>query len=83
MKLGFTLLREYLVRIILQKITIIEMFLSPELQPEQVRQLDPAAVRSITMDDFLDSLKRIRRSVSPQSLIAYEKWSLQYGDMSL
>ncbi|XP_066249266.1 spastin isoform X4 [Euwallacea similis] len=54
-----------------------------ELQPEQVKQLDPNALRSITMADFLDSLKRIRRSVSPQSLVAYEKWSLQYGDVSL
>ncbi|KAL1487994.1 hypothetical protein ABEB36_015374 [Hypothenemus hampei] len=54
-----------------------------ELQPEQVKQMDPNAVRSITMRDFLDSLKRIRRSVSPQSLVAYEKWSLQYGDVSI
>ncbi|ENN70269.1 spastin isoform X2 [Dendroctonus ponderosae] len=54
-----------------------------ELQPEQVKQLDPNAVRSITMADFLDSLKRIRRSVSPHSLVAYEKWSLQYGDVSI
>ncbi|XP_018579707.1 spastin isoform X1 [Anoplophora glabripennis] len=54
-----------------------------ELQPEQVKQMDPNSVRSITINDFLDSLKRIRRSVSPQSLVAYEKWSLQYGDVSL
>jgi len=54
-----------------------------ELQPEQVKLMDPCAVRSITLNDFLDSLKRIRRSVSPQSLVAYEKWSLQYGDVSL
>lgn len=54
-----------------------------ELQPEQVKALDPEAIRSITINDFLDSLKRIRRSVSPQSLVAYEKWSLQYGDVSL
>lgn len=54
-----------------------------ELDPEQVKQLDPGAVRGITINDFLDSLKRIRRSVSPQSLVAYEKWSLQYGDVSL
>lgn len=54
-----------------------------ELQPEQVKQLDPSAIRSITINDFLDSLKRIRRSVSPQNLVAYEKWSLQYGDVSL
>ncbi|CAG9764826.1 unnamed protein product [Ceutorhynchus assimilis] len=54
-----------------------------ELEPEQVKHLDPSAVRSITMADFLDSLKRIRRSVSPHSLVAYEKWSLQYGDVSI
>lgn len=54
-----------------------------ELDPEQVKQMDPASIRSITMNDFLDSLKRIRRSVSPQSLVAYEKWSLQYGDVSI
>nr|CAH7752257.1 unnamed protein product [Callosobruchus chinensis] len=54
-----------------------------ELQPEQVKQMDPSSVRSITINDFLESLKRIRRSVSPQSLVGYEKWSLQYGDVSL
>ncbi|KAK4884015.1 hypothetical protein RN001_000286 [Aquatica leii] len=54
-----------------------------ELDPEQVKQMDPGSVRGITMSDFLDALKRIRKSVSPQSLVAYEKWSLQYGDVSL
>ncbi|KAF5282597.1 hypothetical protein FQA39_LY05004 [Lamprigera yunnana] len=54
-----------------------------ELDPEQVKQMDPNSIRSITMSDFLDALKRIRKSVSPQSLVAYEKWSLQYGDVSL
>ncbi|XP_031353255.1 spastin-like isoform X3 [Photinus pyralis] len=54
-----------------------------ELDPEQVKQMDPSSVRGITMSDFLDALKRIRKSVSPQSLVAYEKWSLQYGDVSL
>ncbi|XP_049817411.1 spastin isoform X2 [Aethina tumida] len=54
-----------------------------ELQPEQVKQMDPNAIRGITINDFLDSLKCIRRSVSPQSLVAYEKWSLQFGDVSL
>lgn len=54
-----------------------------ELKPEEVKHLDPSSVRSITINDFLDSLKRIRRSVSPHSLVAYEKWSLQYGDVSL
>ncbi|XP_048508076.1 spastin isoform X2 [Athalia rosae] len=53
-----------------------------ELNPEQVKELDLNLVRNITMQDFIDSLKRIRRSVSPSSLAAYEKWSLEYGDVS-
>ncbi|XP_077296765.1 spastin isoform X8 [Arctopsyche grandis] len=52
-----------------------------ELNAEQVKCMEPSAVRNITYEDFLDALKRIRRSVSPQSLIAYEKWSLEYGDI--
>ncbi|XP_077296767.1 spastin isoform X10 [Arctopsyche grandis] len=54
-----------------------------ELNAEQVKCMEPSAVRNITYEDFLDALKRIRRSVSPQSLIAYEKWSLEYGDVSV
>ncbi|XP_033215973.1 spastin isoform X3 [Belonocnema kinseyi] len=54
-----------------------------ELNPEQVKEVDLNLVRNITIQDFLDSLKRIRRSVSPSSLAAYEKWSLEYGDVSL
>nr|CAD7397390.1 unnamed protein product [Timema cristinae] len=57
--------------------------LSLELNPEQVRCLDPGNVRNINFQDFLDSLKRIRRSVSPTSLLAYEKWNQSYGDVSL
>lgn len=58
-------------------------FSSSELNAEQVKCMEPSAVRNITYEDFLESLKRIRRSVSPQSLIAYEKWSLEYGDVSV
>ncbi|XP_012163959.1 spastin isoform X4 [Bombus affinis] len=54
-----------------------------ELNPDQVKELDLNSVRNITMQDFRDSLKRIRRSVSPASLAAYEKWSFEYGDVSL
>ncbi|XP_044728262.1 spastin isoform X4 [Chrysoperla carnea] len=54
-----------------------------ELDPEQVRNVDLSSVRNITINDFLESLKRIRRSVSPHSLIAYEKWSLEYGEVTL
>lgn len=58
-------------------------FLPPELNPEQVRCLDPSSVRNINFHDFVESLKRIRRSVSPSSLTTYEKWNLDYGDVSL
>ncbi|KPJ10059.1 Spastin [Papilio machaon] len=54
-----------------------------ELDPEEVKCLDLSLVRSITFQDFMDSLKRIRPSVSPHSLAAYEKWSVQYGDLGL
>ncbi|XP_059058323.1 spastin isoform X2 [Achroia grisella] len=54
-----------------------------ELDPEEVKCLDLSLVRSITFQDFMDSLKRIRPSVSPHSLVAYEKWSVQYGDLGL
>ncbi|GFG28471.1 hypothetical protein Cfor_11366, partial [Coptotermes formosanus] len=54
-----------------------------ELNPEQVRCLDPSSVRNIMFQDFQDSLKRIRRSVSPHSLAVYEKWNLEFGDVSL
>lgn len=50
---------------------------------EQVKNLDPGALRAITEQDFQNSLKRIRRSVAPQSLIAYEKWSQSYGDVTM
>ncbi|CAB3248686.1 unnamed protein product [Arctia plantaginis] len=54
-----------------------------ELDPEEVKCLDLSLVRSITYQDFIDALKRIRPSVSPHSLAAYEKWSVQYGDLGL
>lgn len=62
---------------------MIYCLLFPEFNPEEVRCLDPSGVRNINFKDFLDSLKRIRRSVSPLSLAAYEKWNLEYGDVSL
>ncbi|XP_059613705.1 spastin isoform X3 [Phlebotomus argentipes] len=54
-----------------------------ELNVEQVKNMDPTKVRSITEQDFMNSLKRIRRSVAPQSLTAYEKWSQDFGDVTI
>ncbi|XP_017102940.2 spastin isoform X1 [Drosophila bipectinata] len=54
-----------------------------ELNVEQVKCLDISAMRAITESDFHSSLKRIRRSVAPQSLNSYEKWSQDYGDITI
>ncbi|XP_026850493.1 spastin isoform X2 [Drosophila persimilis] len=54
-----------------------------ELNVEQVKCLDINAMRHITEKDFHNSLKRIRRSVAPQSLSLYEKWSSDYGDITI
>ncbi|KAH8291869.1 hypothetical protein KR054_001565 [Drosophila jambulina] len=54
-----------------------------ELNVEQVKCLDISAMRAITEQDFHNSLKRIRRSVAPQSLNSYEKWSQDYGDITI
>lgn len=59
------------------------LFFILELHVEQLKNLDPNALRLITENDFKNSLKRIRRSVAPQSLIAYEKWSQDYGDVTM
>lgn len=49
------------------------------LDLDQVKEMDLSKVRQITMNDFQNSLKRIRKSVSPSSLKEFEKWSLEYG----
>ncbi|XP_037047084.1 spastin isoform X2 [Bradysia coprophila] len=54
-----------------------------ELNVEQVKNLHPNSLRAITENDFTNSLKRIRRSVAPHSLLAYEKWSEEYGDITM
>ncbi|XP_050100944.1 spastin isoform X2 [Anopheles aquasalis] len=54
-----------------------------ELNVEEVKNMDPTKLRSIREDDFHNSLKRIRRSVAPHSLAAYEKWLQDFGDVTL
>lgn len=53
-----------------------------EIDVEHVKNVNPKEIRSITEQDFMNALKRIRRSVAPQSIIAYEKWAKDYGDVS-
>ncbi|XP_037947228.1 spastin isoform X1 [Teleopsis dalmanni] len=54
-----------------------------ELNVEEVKNLDISAMRAITENDFHNSLKRIRRSVAPQNLNSYVKWSQEYGDITI
>lgn len=49
---------------------------------EQVKNVNLKEIRPITEQDFINALKRIRRSVAPQSIHAYEKWAKDYGDVT-
>ncbi|XP_048052190.1 spastin isoform X3 [Megalobrama amblycephala] len=51
-----------------------------ELRPDQVRNMEASEMRNIRFSDFVDSLKRIKRSVSPQTLDQYVRWNREYGD---
>ncbi|GAB6024464.1 hypothetical protein CHUAL_009623 [Chamberlinius hualienensis] len=53
-----------------------------EMDTEQVKNANPDQVRNICFQDFVESLKRIRRSVTSQSLAAYEKWNREFGDVT-
>ncbi|XP_055322926.1 spastin isoform X2 [Sitodiplosis mosellana] len=53
-----------------------------EIDVEQVKNVNLKEIRPITEQDFVNSLKRIRRSVAPQSIVAYEKWAKDYGDVT-
>ncbi|KAM9363384.1 spastin isoform 2-T2 [Symphorus nematophorus] len=51
-----------------------------ELRPDQVRNMDANEVRNISFRDFVESLKRIKRSVGPQTLDLYVRWNRDHGD---
>lgn len=53
-----------------------------EIDVEEVRNVNLKEIRPITEQDFINSLKRIRRSVAPQSVTAYEKWAKDFGDVT-
>ncbi|XP_053471893.1 spastin isoform X2 [Ictalurus furcatus] len=54
-----------------------------ELRPEQVRNMAANEVRNIRFSDFVESLKKIKKSVSPQTLEQYARWNLDYGDTTV
>ncbi|XP_062282915.1 spastin-like [Scomber scombrus] len=51
-----------------------------ELCPDQVRNMEASEVRNICFSDFVESLKKIKRSVCPQTLELYSRWNRSYGD---
>ncbi|XP_076464285.1 spastin-like isoform X2 [Babylonia areolata] len=54
-----------------------------ELSMTEVRSVDANKVRDITMSDFMESVKRIRRSVPVETLQKYEEWNREYGDITV
>lgn len=54
-----------------------------ELKPEQVKNMSASEMRNIRLSDFTESLKKIKRSLSPQTLEAYIRWNKDYGDTTV
>ncbi|XP_078255206.1 spastin isoform X2 [Rhinoraja longicauda] len=54
-----------------------------ELKPEEVRSMAASEVRKIKLSDFEDSLRKIKRSVGPQTLEGYRRWNEDYGDTAV
>ncbi|XP_069091105.1 spastin isoform X4 [Pleurodeles waltl] len=54
-----------------------------ELKPEQVKNMSASEMRNIRLSDFIESLKKIKRSVSPSTLDAYIRWNMDFGDTTV
>ncbi|XP_012369342.1 spastin [Octodon degus] len=54
-----------------------------ELKPEQVKNMSASEMRNIRLSDFTESLKKIKRSMSPQTLEAYIRWNKDFGDTTV
>ncbi|XP_044275072.1 spastin isoform X6 [Varanus komodoensis] len=54
-----------------------------ELKPEQVKNISASEMRNIRLSDFTESLKKIKRSLSPQILEAYIRWNKDFGDTTV
>jgi len=52
------------------------------LNSEEVKTLEVGRMRSISLKDFKDSLKKVRPSVSSQAIVALETWNRSFGDVS-
>uniref|UniRef100_A0A7M4FZR1 microtubule-severing ATPase n=1 Tax=Crocodylus porosus TaxID=8502 RepID=A0A7M4FZR1_CROPO len=54
-----------------------------ELKPEQVKNMSASEMRNIKLTDFTESLKKIKRSLSPQTVDAYIRWNKDFGDTTV
>ncbi|XP_030355248.1 spastin isoform X4 [Strigops habroptila] len=54
-----------------------------ELKPEQVKNMSASEMRNIKLSDFTESLKKIKRSLSPRTLEAYIRWNKDFGDTTV
>lgn len=52
-----------------------------EMDLEQVEQVDPRHVRPISVADFKDALKRVRRSVAAETLAQYDRFEREFGEL--
>lgn len=53
-----------------------------ELRMEELKQLSVSRIRPVSRDDFIQSLRKIRASVSPNTLDKYIQWNSTFGDCS-
>ncbi|KAG9510786.1 Spastin, partial [Fragariocoptes setiger] len=53
-----------------------------ELSVDEIKNMPVSAMRTVNVDDFLVSSKRIRKSTPSNSVSNYENWNNQYGDVS-
>lgn len=54
-----------------------------EYDIDQLKNLDQRKLRKINFQDFINSIEKVRKSVSPASLQAFEKWNAEFGDISV
>lgn len=54
-----------------------------ELKPEQVKNMSASEMRNIKYSDFLSSLKKIKCSVSSNTLESYIRWNTEFGDTTV
>ncbi|ELT94540.1 hypothetical protein CAPTEDRAFT_225098 [Capitella teleta] len=54
-----------------------------QLDAQQLKVVDAKEMREVNLKDFIESLKKVRRSVPQDSLVKYTNWNADYGDMSV